>query len=106
MSGWVRSLLAAVAVLLGLSPLLYVTLREYRTLAAADASALDREALLRRATELVHSGSMGDLAELVRETKERHSDDESLAREMTMILLRGAHSARPVAGAEIPEDPH
>ncbi len=109
MSTWVRSLLACVAVLAGVSPLLWVTANEYRVLAEADAVAVDRETLLRRATELVHSGSMEDLAALVRETKDRHPDDDSLAREMSMILLQGAHSTefgQPSAGEEIPGDSH
>ena len=33
-----------------------------------------------------------ELAALVAETRERHPDDAALARELSMILLQGAHS--------------
>jgi hypothetical protein len=91
-SGWVRGVLAAIAVFAGLSPLLWVTANEYRTLAEEDEIQRDREALLRRAKALVESGELEDLGTLVQETRERYPDDESLARELSMILLQGAHS--------------
>ena len=93
MSGWVRALLAAIAVCAGVSPLLWVTATEYQILAQADEIRLDREALLQRARQLVLTGAVEDLGALVRETRQRYPDDQSLARELSTILLQGAHSA-------------
>ncbi len=92
MSGFVRGVLAGIAVLAGVSPLLWITASEYRAVAQADEVRLDREALLQRARDLVGSGAQEELGALVRETRESHLDDVALARELAMILLQGAHS--------------
>ena len=94
MSGLVRAVLAGIAVLAGVSPLLWVTASEYRILAQADEARFDRQALLQRANDLVRSGAVEELGALVRETRERYPDDASLARELSMILVRGVHSAQ------------
>ena len=97
MSGWIRAVLAGIAVLAGVSPLLWVTATEYRVLAQADALQRDRQALIECANEMVRTGAMEQLGALVSETRERHPDDDALARELAMILLQSAHK-QPVAG--------
>jgi hypothetical protein len=99
MSVPIRVVLTAVAVLAGASPLLWVTANEYHVLAEVDERARDREALLERASDLVARGAMDEMGALVQETRERHPDDDALAREISMILLQGAHK-RAGAGGE------
>jgi len=96
-SGWARAVFAGIAVLVGVSPLLWVTATEYRVLAHADELQRGRQALIERANDLVRTGAMEQLDALVSETRERHPNDDALARELTMILMQGAHKA-PVPG--------
>ncbi len=91
MSGWLRAVLTSIAVLAGVSPLLWVTASEYLILAHADEIRSDRQSLIERANDLVRRGAMEEVGALVRETRERHPDDDALARELSMILLQGAH---------------
>ena len=82
-----------------------MSMSEYRVLAQADALRRDRQALIERANELVRTGAMEKLGALVSETRERHPDDDALARELAMILLQGAHK-QPVAGQEARGNSH
>jgi hypothetical protein len=101
MSAWVRTALTVIAVFAGVSPLLWVTASEYRVLAQTDERARDRQALIERANDLVRRGAMEEMGALVKETRERHPEDETLARELSMILLQGAHKRAGAGGAAL-----
>jgi len=94
-----RACSTAVAVLAGVSPLLWVTASEYRT-QRSEQSQSDRRALVQQAEDLVGRGALEELDELVRAVRERHPDDAALGQQLTSILMRGAHSPRFRASLE------
>ena len=89
MSGFDRVALTVVAVLIGVSPLLWVTADEF--MIARDALVrFDRTVLVDTAKEMMERGAIEEAAEFVREARERHPDDEGMGPRLSRYLCSNA----------------